>query len=162
MISTFYVAVIDEELAFTADSLTANLDHAAVSDTLVEYPNGTALTVTTDYTVNETNGIITRTSTGALGIVARTAYVTYRYESTDISGIDETIGSGKATLWEGGGEFETLVYDTSVQYSLNSALYCQADGLLTTTDGGGTNLGRVTRPPSATDSTLRFKMYGNF
>ena len=166
-VTSFYQPVVDEAITFTSGGATATLKHANVSNVKVTNKAGsgaTAYTVTTDYTVATTNGIITRVNSGALGPNAsttKTAYVSYRYEDTTIAGIDETMGSAKVTLWEGEGEFTTLVYDTGSVYNLDSKLYCSTAGLLTTTTTGTVVVGRVTQAPSASDASLRFVLYSN-
>lgn len=168
-ITSFYQPVIQEAVAFVAGSATANLAHANVSEYTVYYYNtsaGTYTQITTsgNWSMAATNGVLTRVTSGWFGpnTAAATAYVSYRYEDTTLSGIDETLGSGKATIWEGAGEFETLVYDTSNTISLGDGLYCNTDGLLTSVNVGGTKMGLVTRPPTASNPSMRFKLFDDF
>ncbi len=166
--TSFLNPVVDEAVSYAAGSTTGTLNHATVQNVVVKDATGgsaTEYTLTSDYTVTAANGLVTRTSTGNIwnSGAAATVYVSYRYESTELAGIDETLGSNKATVWEGPGEFEILVYDTGNLVSLGDTLRCDANGLLSTASGlTGTAIGAVTRAPSASDATLRFKMYGNY
>ena len=160
--SSFYRPIVDEEQTFGTSpntSFIAYLAHANLRASSVKVTDGasTTYTLTTDYTVNTTNGTITRTSTGAIG-ATDTVYVTYSYMDPNLTGIDETLGSGKAATQEDDGEFATLVYDTSKAYTLMGALYCNASGYVTSTDGGGAQIGTITRVPTAENPELQFKL----
>jgi len=160
--SVFYQPVVCEAQTFGAGGNTAfvvYLNHANLKSgsIVVEDVNGTDYTVTTDYTVNTTNGTITRTSTGFIG-ATDTIYVTYMYQDMSLTGIDQTLGSGCAATIEDFGELATLVYDTSVAYSIMAKLYSDANGYLTTTSGGGAVVGYVTKVPTVDDPELHFKL----
>lgn len=49
---------------------------------------------------------------------------------------NETLASGKVTVYNGGGKFHTDQYNTSDNYSPGDALYSDANGRLTTVDTG--------------------------
>jgi hypothetical protein len=109
--------------------------------------------------MNNTNGIVTLngTGTGKVGATA-TVWVSYLYEDATLSGIDQTLGSGCAATLEDQGEIATLVYDTSKAYTLMDSLYSNASGYLTSTNGGGSVVGKVTKVPTAEDAELRYKL----
>ncbi len=160
--SNFYRPIVDESQTFGATPNTAwavYLAHANLrADSIkVTTSAGGALTITTDYTVNETNGVVTRTSTGAIG-ASDTILITYSYQDPELTGIDQTLGSGMAATLEDDGEIATLVYDTSKAYTLMGSVYCDADGYMTSTDGGGTALGICTRVPTAENPELHVKL----
>ena len=67
---------------------------------------------------------------------------------------NETLASGKMTVYNSGGKFATDQYDTAVlTYTPASGvagdLYSTAAGLLTNTDGGGYQVGRCVAAPTA-------------
>jgi len=160
--TNFYRPIVAEAQTYGTSPNTswiAYLNHANLKSSSVKVANaaGSAYTVTTDYTVNTTNGTITRTSTGSIG-ATDTIYVTYLYTDPNLTGIDETLGSGAAATLEDRGEAATLVYDTSVAYTLMGSLYANAEGYLTSTNGGGSVVGKVTKVPSAENPELHFKL----
>ncbi len=160
--TNFYRPIVDEPQTYSAGDNTAfaaYLAHANLKSGSVKVcdASGTPYTVTTDYTVNTTNGVITRTSTGAI-TSSTTVYVSYLYEDPNLTGIDQTLGSGMAATLEDRGEIATLVFDTSKAYTLMGSLYADANGYLTSTNGGGTALGKVTKVPTAEDPELHFKL----
>jgi len=160
--TSFYRPITDEAQTFGTSpnsSTVVYLSHANVKSSSYKVTDGdsTTYTETTDYTVNTTNGTVTRTSTGSIGSTD-TIYVTYSYQDPDLTGIDQTLGSGMAATLEDAGEIATLVYDTSVAYTLMGSLYCNASGYLTSTNGGGSVVGKVTKVPTSSDPELRYKL----
>jgi hypothetical protein len=161
--TSFYRPVVDEEQTYGTSPNTSwavYLNHSNLKDGSVKVTNeagDTTYTVTTDYTVNNTNGVVTRTSTGAIG-ATDTIKLAYMYEDPNLSGIDQTLGSGMAATLEDHGEMATLIYDTSKAYTLMGSLYCNASGYLTSTNGGGSVVGKCTKVPTAEDNELRFKL----
>jgi hypothetical protein len=161
--TNFYRPIVDESKTYGTSPNTAwviYLDHANLKSGSVKVTDstgGTTYTLTTDYTVNNTNGVITRTSTGSIA-ADETVLVTYLYEDTTLTGLDQTLGSGLAATLEDPGEVATLVYDTSKAYTLMGSLYADANGYLTSTDGGGTVVGKVTKVPTAENPELHFKL----
>jgi hypothetical protein len=160
--TNFYRPIVAEAQTFGTTpntSFLVYLNHAVLKadSTKVTDAAGTPYTVTTDFSVNVTNGVITRTSTGAIG-ATDTVYVTYLYTDPNLTGIDETLGSGCAATLEDRGEAATLVYDTSVTYTLMGSLYANAEGYLTITSGGGSVVGKVTKVPTADNPELHFKL----
>lgn len=159
--TNFYRPIIAESQTFGTSPNTSSviyLDHANIkaSSYKVTTPAGVAWTETTHYIMNTTNGAITRTSTG-IG-ASDTVLVTYLYEDPDLTGVDQTVGSGCAATLEENGEIATLVYDPSKTYTLMGSLYSNATGYLTSANGGGSVVGKVTKLPTAEDPELHFKL----
>lgn len=116
---------------------------------------GSAYTLTTDYTVDLTNGIVTNTGVGITS--TGTVYVTYLYKDPNLSGINQPLGSGAAALLEGIGDIATLAYDTTCAWTLNAAVYFDANGYLTATSGSA-SIGKITKVPTASDPELHVKL----
>jgi hypothetical protein len=158
---SFYKPIIEEEQTYGDSPNTAfivYLKHANLKTGSVIVSDGTtAYTVTTDYSLSTTNGTVTRTSTGAIG-ATDTIYVSYLYQDPNLVGIDQTLGSRKAATLEDAGEVATLVYDTGVSYTLMGNVYSNATGYITSTNGGGSIVGVVTKVPTAEDPELHFKL----
>lgn len=152
---SFYRPVINESKTFDAGIVT--LDHANLQTGSVKVTklDGTAYVITTNFTVNATNGIITRVGT-AIG-AAENVLVSYRYTDPNLSGIDQTLGSGKVAIIEEPGEIATLVYDTSRSYTLGDKLYVNAAGNITNASGT-TAIGFVTKVPSNDNAELHLKL----
>lgn len=80
--------------------------------------------------------------------------------------MDDTEGSGKATVWKGFGEYETDQYDTTQDYAIGDALrvtskdHALGAGVVTKAAGGATvvdtKIGNVTKVPTASDPFLGF------
>lgn len=62
---------------------------------------------------------------------------------------NETIASGKMTVYHGGGRFADDQYDTTQSYSTGQKLYSNASGLVTNVSGGGDRIGTVILTPQA-------------
>jgi len=156
--TSFYRPIINESGTFTGAATAITLAHANIQAASVRVTDsaGSAYTLTTDYTVNATNGIITQTSTGNIG-TTETVLIDYRYQDPNLAGIDQTLGSGKAAIIEGNGELATLVYETDAAWAENAAVTVSANGL-PTIGGTGTTIGFVTKVPSADDPELHFQM----
>lgn len=156
--TNFYRPVIDESITFTGAATTINLANAYVLQASVKVTDtdGNAYTLTTDFTVNETNGQIIHTSTGSIG-TTETVLVDYRYKDPNLTGIDQTLGSGKAAIIESNGEIATLIYETDAAWAINAAVKVSANGL-PTVGGGGTTIGFVTKVPASSDPELHFQM----
>lgn len=165
--TSFYRPIVDEVQTFGTAPNTSTvvyLDHAnlkgsagtylKVADaTGAEYNYGGG----NDFTCSYTNGTITR-SVGSTSIGASDPiYVSYYYEDPNLSGIDQTLGSGKAATLEDRGEVATLVYDTDVAYTLGGSIYINADGYPTSANGTAA-IGKVTKVPTSADPELHFKL----
>lgn len=152
--NSFYRPVVKESQTFANGIIT--LDHAYLlaSSVRITKLDGTPYTVTTNYTVNTTNGVVTLvTGIGA----TETVLVSYRYKDANLSGIDQTLGSGKAAILEEPAEIATLVFDTSVVYTLGQPVYSNAAGVVTNASGS-VIIGYVTGVPSNDDPELIFKL----
>jgi len=130
---------------------------------------GTTYTETTDYTVNYTNGQITRVGAGAIPNGA-TVYVTYQYAipaaDFDFQGrnfwnfIDDvTINqAGRISVVTGWSLVFTTGYDPSINYAIGTKLYVDGGakaGLLTNNSGSSRPaFGYVSQLPTATDPYL--------
>jgi hypothetical protein len=156
--TSFYRPIVDEEATFTGSGTTVTLAHANLQSGSVRVTDsaGTAYTVTTDYTVNNTNGTITHVGGGGIG-VTETVLVDYRYQDPNLAGLDQTLGSGRAAIVEGTGEIATLVYETNAAWALNTDVTVSANGL-PTIGGGGQVIGFVTKVPTSSDPELQFQM----
>jgi hypothetical protein len=62
---------------------------------------------------------------------------------------NESVGSGKMTVYTGIGEFYTDQYNTAGSYTAGAKLYINSTGLLTNTDGGGNSIGFTIDGPRA-------------
>ena len=112
-----------------------------------------------EYTINPTNGQITVAATSAVLKTQVTALISYRYQDPNKTGLDQTAGSGKVAVFEGYGEIGTLIYDTSVAYSLGAPVYFTATGLPTTASAGGAvKIGSVIQVPSNSNPELQIKV----
>lgn len=156
--TSFYRPVVDESITFTgADSAitlaNANLQSGSIR---VTDSDGSAYTITTDYLINTTNGILTQVGGGGIG-TTETVLVDYRYQDPNLAGLDQTLGSGRASVIEGSGEIATLAYETNAAWALNTDVTVSANGL-PTIGGGGAVIGFVTKVPTANDPELQFQM----
>lgn len=162
--STLYGVIIREAATLAATGSTVTLAHATVSSVKVENLAGADYTVTTDYTVNATNGTITGTGGGIAA--GETVYVTYTFEKTaadieDSDGknffntTDDTAGSGKVTLLQGNWRIYTDQFDTGVDYTVNAQLYVTAGGKFSTATGSNSiKFGKCVSIPTASNAYL--------
>lgn len=160
--------VKDEALVLTGTSAIA-LKHPLVAGVLVTNAAGTPYTVTTDYTVNATNGTISRVALGAIpdgGAVLVTYRFTAQAADLEFAGrnffnlLDETaLQQGRIVVLQGNSLVFTANYDQSVQYAVNDVMYCGTDGKPTkTSSGGGDIIGKVSQVPTADDPFLGIEM----
>lgn len=120
-------------------------------------------------TLNEINGVLTAPAGTTLNYDSDgdgvndsvRAIVDYVYRLPNIPGDNTTIGSNRMTVWYERGIFETDQYDTTQRYVVNSILFCNASGLLTTAQPSAAHPGiaMVTGPPSGINSSLEFLWY---
>ncbi len=167
--TTQFTGLAKEEAIVLTGTAAIALKHPLVSGVLVTTVSGTALTVTTDYTVNATNGTVTRVGSGAIAD-GDTVLVTYRYtvQAADLefSGRnffnlldDAALQQGRMTMLQGVGTIFTANYDQQRQYTINQDLYCDANGRPTNvSSGGGNRVGKVSQLPTADDPYLGFEM----
>jgi len=73
---------------------------------------------------------------------------------------DETLPSGKVTMYIRGGEYETDQFVDDDSYHVGDLLYSSAVGVLTTVQGNVTDpsVGSVVTPPSTYKAWLHFKL----
>lgn len=156
--TSFYKPVVDESVTFEGSGTTVTLANANLQSGSVRVTDlsGTAYTITTDYTVNLTNGTITHVGAGSIG-ATENVLVDYRYQDPNLAGLDQTLGSGRASIIEGSGEIATLVYETNAAWAINTDVKVSANGL-PTIGGSGQTIGFVTKVPTASDPELQFQM----
>lgn len=118
--------------------------------------------------LNPTNGVVTflagtplnfsSTSSGVPDSI-RTV-VSYTYQVPNIPGENSTAGSGRVTIWQNGGIFATSIFDTSARYYLNSPLFVNSEGLITTKriSEDYPCIGMVSAPGGMIDRWLEFKL----
>lgn len=163
----YHNPVIAEAHVSTGNGLTVDLANANVliSSVKITLADGTTPCVyTTDYTFATStggynvNGVLTMT-TGNLATAATAFLVSYRYKDPNKAGIDQTMASGKVALFEGYGEIGTLIYDTSVAYTLGGLIYFTATGIPTTASANSAvTFGKITKVPTAADPELQIKV----
>lgn len=85
----------------------------------------------------------------------------YSYQIPNIPGDDSTMGSGMLTVWFGRGFYESQSFETNQVYPVNSNLYCNEHGLLTTRRPSPIHpaIAMTTAPPTAINSSLQFLWY---
>jgi len=133
----------------------------------------TAIVKPTDYTIVNTNGILTTVAAGAIAGAAPyidadgdavldsvNLSVNYQFALPGVAGADTTLASGLVTLHFQRGEFSVGVYDTANPYAVNDKLYV-GDGAVAplgtlTSDGAGNPqvVGICTQPPTASNPLL--------
>lgn len=172
--------------ALAHDSVVANSQFLEIAVTNGAVTAGTDLTEGAagggDYLFTDAAGTFTIHSGGPATLVDSTTYeidVSYSFQlddpdETNFRGVnfkgslDDTEGSGKATVWKGFGEYETDQFVTSVAYTIGQELrfthssHAMGAGLLTNEAGGATVVaiivGRVTKLPTASDPFLGFDL----
>jgi hypothetical protein len=174
--ATSMVGIVADEAVVLNGTTASNLAHANVSNVMVAAsPSGVGdFTVTTDYTVNATNGTVTRVALGSIGD-GDTVYVTYSFALTQLqltqqqglnfwNTLDETSQADDrvAVITEASMLF-TAAYDTSVPYELNDNLYAATtngkEGLFTSDNtGSAVFVGRVLQLPTASDPYLGLRL----
>lgn len=159
--TSFYQVIRNEVLTVPAIGSTVNLNHAgtklnsykALVCNAAGTSTGAAYTLTTNYTVNDTNGILTNVNIS----VASPVYIalSYLYADATMAGIDQTLGSGKAAYLSDPCEIATLVYDTAsaTAYTLGCNIYSNTTGYITATSNG-TKIGTCTKIPTNADPEL--------
>lgn len=171
-----------EELITITISVAVALAHNAVvsgSQRLVRVSDSAVLALTTDYTIDATNGTITGVSGGpATLLTGDVVRVTYTFSLNDDfekafrgpnfkGSTDDTEGSHKATVWKGYGEFQTDQFVTSRAYAIGDLLrptigaHALGVGFVTNESSGATVaaaiVGRVNKLPTASDPFIGFE-----
>lgn len=178
-ITTKRTVVQDYPVVFGTSGATKNLKPNILASTLqvrsatMEAGGGSQFTITTDYTVNLTNGTITHVGGG--GITAtNTVYVSYARSLTEddlqLEGKNfwqsldyVTIQDGRITVIEAPAQVFTTEYDTVKVYALagsNSNVYVNSSGLFTSDSSGAKLVGRCINVPSASDPFLGIDFFG--
>lgn len=172
-------AVIINEAIILNGTTATNLSRANVSNVAVRAADDmstAALAVTTDYTVNTTNGTITRVGGGAIGD-GDTVYVTFTYDLVasdfDFDGLPFHYQYGnnysasqedRIVVIKGPHELFTTEWDTSQDYGLTgtaSNLFCDANGRFSSNDAGSADyVGKVFQLPISGDSYLGILVNG--
>jgi hypothetical protein len=179
--TALYETVVDEYIQLngtTATSL-ANANLYAGNGIRVDSAaqgTGTTYTVTTDYTVNATNGTVTRVGGGSI-TDGQYVYVTYMYEipnsqmqfeGKNFWNVNNAIEytNARMTVITGQSIVFTSQYDPSQVYAVDSVVEAgvtgdSLSGLVTLTGvGTGPNIGTVIQVPSAADPFMGIRMYG--
>lgn len=176
--TTMLAAAVDEVVVLTGTTA-SNLKNANVSNVRVASAvkgGGTVYALTTDYTVNTTNGTVTRNGAGAIPSGA-SVYVTYTFQvsaqnllqlqGTNFwNGLDEVSqADNRVTVITDAELIYTTQYDTTDTFTLTGAtsnLYASTTlpGLFTTkTAGSAKFVGRVFQVPTAADPFLGVRMF---
>jgi hypothetical protein len=163
--ASFYKTVKDEAVAFggplAGANIVVNLQNVNLKTGSIRVTTAAGVLVpdlAANYVIDLVHGTFTAVTGGAL---AGEESCLISYWSADASkyGLDQTVGSGKVTSWEGIGEVGTLVYDTTQAYTLGGGVYFTADGIPTSNSAGGAvKIGTITKAPSASSPELCFKV----
>ena len=159
--TTFYKPSYKEVHTFGENATTPTIvyvqPYVKTATYVVANVSGTPYTEGVDYSINITNGAITNLGVG-IGATA-TIYVTYMYKDINLSGLNQTLGSGKAAILEEVGEIATIQYETeaTTAYTLGASIYFNSNGYLTA-DSGSSAIGYITKVPSADDPELYVKL----
>jgi hypothetical protein len=157
---------VDEAVVFPTAGSTVTLAHANTSDTVVfsaVEQGGARYTVTTDYTLNTTNGTITQVALGSI-VVGATVYVSYSYALTAAQinqdgrnfwndTDDVSIQNRRITVIQGSPKLFTTEFvkvgRTYTLTGLGANLYVNSSGILTNDSAAGRFVGRVIQLPAA-------------
>lgn len=172
-------AVIDEEIIFGEDDATKTLAHAGLvaSSQVVRSAldqGGTTYTVTTDYTINTTNGTITHVSSGGGIDPEEPVYVSYTWSLTEQDYLDQgknfwnsndyvTIQHGRITVIEPPALIFTTEFATERTYTLTGAgsnVYANTSGIFTNNSSSAKLCGKIVQLPAAGDPFLGFRFTG--
>lgn len=179
--SAMYAVAVDEAVVLTGTTA-STLKHPLISNVRVASAvkgGGTVYTGGgTDYSINATNGTVTRVALGAI-VSGSTVYVTYTFQ---ISALDLSQMQGQ-NFWNNNDEVSqadgrcavitdaellfTSQYDTSKVYSLTGAtsdLYASVaqPGMFTSDSAGSAQfVGRVFQVPTAADPFLGLRLIKN-
>jgi hypothetical protein len=166
-------AQVESRTFNSSSQITASKGNILTTAT-VKVTNAAGTTVYTqgvDYTVNTTNGIVTRLGGGSIAALA-TVVLWYNYSvannvvywdnvSTKYSSgqnydrqPDDTLGSTKITIAEGDAKIYTDMYDVTQTYVLNHWLRPDANSLWSETVSAYSICGRVIKVPTAGDPFL--------
>lgn len=179
------LGIIDDvnDSAFTANSIDEIVDISTVGveDGYGNYYSATQSMQTLRFSniirssfVCNTNGLILIDTNGVLVAPAGTmlnydkdgdgivdtirVVVSYIYRIANIPGDNTTIGSGRVTLWFCRGIFETDQFDTVQKYVVNTPLFVNSEGKLTSKQQGANYPGVALclGPPTGINPTIEF------
>jgi len=178
--STQYSIVIDEAVTFGTSTALKTLDHPNISASSLVVRSaveggGTVYTITTDYTVNLTNGTITHVEAGI--DEEAPVYVSYKWQLLEsayassmgrpfhLSNDAVTYAGGALAVAQGAGGVKifTMEYDADQIYSLTGAtsnVYANTGGLFTSAASSAKLCGKVTKVPSNSDPFLGIDFIG--
>lgn len=168
--------VVDEEVNFVDASATVDLAHPGISNVAVRSAvegGGTQYTVTTDYTLNTTNGTITHVAIGSIDEAAP-VYVSYTwsltaddylFEGSNFWNVNDnvTIQDGHITVVQAPAKIFTTEFDTSKIYTKSgsgSNVYVNSSGVFTSTSSSNILCGYCINIPSAGDPYLGIDFIG--
>lgn len=172
--TSLLAARVDEQITLPGTTA-VSLRHPNVSNVRVASApvgGGTVFALTTDYTVNATNGTVTRVGGGAIADGA-TVFVTYLYQisTSDLiqtqgqnfwNSLDEvSYAENRVTVITDAEVIFTTQYDTTRTYTVGEPLYASvASPGLVTDDSSGSALfvGRVLQVPTASDPYLGLRL----
>lgn len=169
--------IVDEVVNFGTSDATVTLKHPNISNVQVRSATGfggTLYTITTDYTLNTTNGTITHVESGGNIDETEPVYVTYTWDLVaadyDFQGRNfwnqldyVTVQDGRIAVIQPPGQIFTTEYDTDQAYALtgaNSNIYVNSAGQFTSVVGSNKLVGYVIHVPSAGDPFLGFEFKG--
>lgn len=171
--TSLVAAKVDEQVTLVGTTAVAlrfpNISNVRVASQA--QGGGTVYVNVTDYTLNLTNGTITRVGGGAIAD-GQTVFVTYTYQisSTDLiqahgqnfwNSVDEvSYADNRVTVITDAEVLYSSQYDTTRTYTMGQALYSSSAGLITndSNSGAAPPVGRVFQVPSASDPYLGFRL----
>lgn len=172
--ATAMLAAAADEAVVLTGTTPAPLAHPNVSNVKVSASaGGAALVVGDDYTVNATNGTITRVNGGAISSGA-TVFVSYHYQLSQAqlmqtqglnfwNNLDEVSqNEGRCAVITDAELLFTTQYDSSLQFTLGQKLYASttSPGLIGTSSSGSAYfVGEVFQVPTASDPFLGFRLF---
>lgn len=173
--TTMLSAVVDEPIVLTG-STASNMAHPLVSNVRVSLTaSGTALSASTDYTLNATNGTLARVTATTTIPSGGTVYASYTFQVAEAdllqmqgknfwNSLDEVSqADNRVTVITDATLLFTTQYDTSQLYTITGAtsnVYAGTSGTagLFTSATGGKLVGRVFQAPTASDPFLGIRL----
>lgn len=158
-----------ESATFDGVSNDVTLKHPNIvaSTILVTTVLGVPIASAGNWTINTTNGILTRNGSGTIG-ATDTVIVTYQYVDVYASsyghGINEIGAANRVTMWINRGEIQTLIYDIPANLQLNDEVCAGTSGtlgVLTKRTGGLASavlVGTVSKVPTTENPFLGIKL----
>jgi len=163
--NTSYVRATLEEHTFDSnDEVLLNKANVHGGNIKVTDASGTPYVSGTDFSVNATNGIVTRDGGGSI-TAGETVTVWYEYEVAASAimyqgGVnydrlpDDTLGSGKIAVVEGWAHIYTDQFDVNQTYTLNASLRSNASSQWTTETTAYPICGKVIQVPTVDNPVL--------